>query len=223
MNKDNTTTMNAKEYDRAINDIIPYYKEFHDQTISVIKNMLFNEIKWLDLGCGTGSLANKAKDIFPKVQFVMVDPSQKMLEKARKNNNTIKAKYLNCGSEAIMFNHQFNVVTAIQAHHYMKKEIRVKATKNVYQALCKGGVYITFENVIPETDEVKNFELQRWGTYQLEHGRSIKEVEKHLSRCGVNYFPLTINEHFKLLKSIGFTIVHIFWYSFMQVGIYAIK
>lgn len=28
--------------------------------------MRFMEINWLDLGCGTGTLANKAKDVFPK-------------------------------------------------------------------------------------------------------------------------------------------------------------
>lgn len=223
MAKDNLTPINVKEYDSEIKSVIPYYEEFHKQTISVIKNMRFMEINWLDLGCGTGTLANKAKDVFPKVHFVMADPSEKMLERARINNKTLKAKYLNCGSETIEFNNQFNVVTTIQVHHYLQMDVRKKATKNIYQALCLGGIYITFENVVPESKEITSFELQRWGMYQQEHGKSVNEVENHLSRCGVNYFPLSINEHIKLLKSIGFTLVHVFWYSFMQVGIYAIK
>lgn len=223
MAKNNLTPIDAKDYDNEIKNTIPYYDEFHNQTISLIKSMNFNKISWLDLGCGTGSLASKAKNVFSKVEFVMVDPSKEMLNQAYIKNKTIKAKYLNCSSEAIRFENQFNVVTAIQVHHYLQKKIRKKVSENIYQALSNGGIYITFENVIPESKKVKAFELQRWGIYQQEYGKSLTEVKKHLSRCEVDYFPLTINEHIKLLKSVGFSIVHIFWYSYMQAGIYAIK
>ena len=43
------------------------------------------------------------------------------------------------------------------------------------------------------------------------------------SRCGKDYFPLTMFQHIELLKSIGFSKVHIFWISYMQMGIYAIN
>lgn len=223
MQNDNTTPMSAKNYDSQISLTIPYYEEFHKQTFSVVKNMYFKKIDWLDLGCGTGVLANKAFKLFHNVKFTMVDPSEKMLETAKKNNASSQAMYVCAGSDNINFIDEFDVITAIQSHHYMHKDERKKASENVYRALHKGGIYITFENVIPETEEIRNLELQRWGTYQKEHGKSDDEVRKHIARCGVNYFPITIKQHIELLEETGFRNIHVFWYSYMQAGIYAMK
>lgn len=220
---DNMTPINAKEYDSKINDTIPYYEEFYKQTLSVIELMEFSHMKWLDLGCGTGTLERKAAELFKNVRFTMVDPSEMMLEKAREKNPDIQADYVCASSDEINYENEFNVVTAIQSHHYMQEDTRKKATSNVYNALCTGGIYLTFENVVPESTNVKQFELQRWGRYQLEHGKSKEEVETHIARCGVNYFPLMMNQHVNLLKEVGFKEVHVFWYSYMQMGIYAIK
>lgn len=223
MEDNNTTPMSAVEYDKEIGHTIPYYEEFHRQTIDVIRNMGFRKVNWLDLGCGTGMLVHKAKKIFSEAQFVLADPSKEMLEKARQNNPDIKARYVAGGSESMNFHREFQVVTAIQSHHYMYPEVRKQATWNVYQALCEGGIYITFENVIPFADEVKELELRRWGKYQQEHGKTKEEAESHIARCGVNYFPLTMEQHIELLKAAGFKWIHVFWYSYMQAGLYAIK
>ena len=87
----------------------------------------------------------------------------------------------------------------------------------------KGGIYISFENVVPSDEEIKNKELLRWGKYQQRHGKTETEAKAHNARCGVNYFPLTVEEHIELVKKTGFKYVHVFWYSYMQMGIYAIK
>lgn len=191
----NTTPMSAKEYDMKINSTVPYYTEFYDQTLNVVAQKNFSAIKWLDLGCGTGLLESKAIGLFPDIQFVMIDPSEKMLEQAKEKNINVKAQYICTRSDSINFCDEFEVVSAIQSHHYMNQEEREKATHNVHYALRKGGIYITFENVIPESPEVKEFGLQRWGKYQLEQGKSEQEVKEHIARCGVNYFPLIINQH----------------------------
>lgn len=86
-----------------------------------------------------------------------------------------------------------------------------------------GEIYICFENVIPKDEEIKSFELLRWGSYQQRHGKTEEEAKVHIARCGVHYFPLTVNQHMELLKEMGFRKIHIFWYSYMQMGIYGIK
>ena len=66
-------------------------------------------------------------------------------------------------------------------------------------------------------------ELLRWGRYQQRHGKTEAEALAHNARCGTSYFPLTVREHIDLLKSTGFTDVHVFWYSYMQMGVYAFR
>ncbi|MDO4965207.1 MAG: class I SAM-dependent methyltransferase [Lachnospiraceae bacterium] len=223
MIKDNSTTLNAKQYDNAISDTLPYYMDFFEQTFEVVEQCGFEQLKWLDLGCGTGTLEEKALKRFGDIHFVLVDPSSEMLYMAKEKLKNEDVQYLNCGSDSIDFKDCFNVVTAIQSHHYMKEQERVKATKNVLNALKDGGIYICFENVIPDDESVKDFELARWGIYQIRHGKTEAEAKEHNARCGVNYYPITVDRHIDILRKAGFRHIHVFWYSYMQMGIYAIK
>lgn len=223
MKNDNTTPMSAKEYDMKINDTIPYYSEFYNQTFDIVEQCDFGKIDWLDLGCGTGSLEEQAFRRFPDICFTLVDPSEKMLEQAEEKLKDRAVQFICAGSDTIDFENRFDVVTAIQSHHYMQEEERKKATKAVHQALKKGGIYICFENVIPEDEAIKRFELHRWARYQERHGKTKEEAAAHNARCGKNYFPLTVAQHIKLFKKSGFSKVHVFWYSYMQMGIYGIK
>lgn len=223
MQNDNTTPMSAGAYDKEINNTIPYYSEFYNQTFDVIEQCDYKELHWLDLGCGTGSLEKLAIKRFSNPQFVLVDPSEKMLEKAKEKLKDQNIQYICGNSVSIDFDSAFDVVTAIQSHHYMHEDERKKATENVYKSLKKGGIFISFENVVPEDTEIKEMELLRWGRYQQRHGKTEAETKAHNARCGVNYFPLTVPEHIRLLKQTGFQHVHVFWYSYMQMGIYGVK
>lgn len=223
---DNTTPLSAGEYDSKINKTIPFNSEFYAQAIDVIEQCGFSSIRWLDLGCGTGALEERALMRFPDARFVLVDPSDKMLEQAKEKidaHDKKETEYVTAGSADISFTEEFDVVTAIQSHHYMKEEERERALANVYRALKDGGIFVCFENVIPEDETVKARELLRWGRYQVRHGKTPEEALEHNRRCGVNYFPLTVPQHIDLLKKSGFRFVHVFWISYMQMGIYGVK
>ena len=142
MDNDNSTPMAAKEYDEIINQTIPYYSEFYSQTLDVVEQCGFQEIDWLDLGCGTGFLEEFAYQRFSEIRFVLVDPSEKMLEQAKMKLKNSSLQYICSSSDSICFSNCFDVVTAIQSHHYMHEKERKKATECVYQALKKGGIYI---------------------------------------------------------------------------------
>ena len=220
---DNSTPLSAGEYDSQINKTIPFLSEFYVQTIDVVEQCGYGQIRWLDLGCGTGTLEELALRRFPEAHFVLVDPSEKMLEQAEAKLRGHEMDYLCAKSADIGFEEGFEVVTAIQSHHYMHAEERERAVEQVYRALKKDGIFVCFENVVPEDGAVKARELLRWGRYQQRHGKTAEEALAHNARCGVNYFPLTVEEHIGLLEKTGFRAVHVFWISYMQMGVYALK
>ena len=80
-----------------------------------------------------------------------------------------------------------------------------------------------FENFAISDETTRNIALKRWGEFQLSKGRLQQDVVNHLDRYGKEYFPITVDEHIALLKDCGFNHVQVFWQSYMQVGIYAIK
>ena len=85
MTNDNTTPMAAKEYDKMINNTIPYYPDFYLQTLDVIEQCNFEKINWLDLGCGTGTQEELALKKIQGSGFVLVGIYKNQVQQNKKN------------------------------------------------------------------------------------------------------------------------------------------
>lgn len=227
MSNDNITSHNSTEYDEKILVTIPNYGLFHKEIINLVNCFNPNPEKWLDTGCGTGSFSLLASNEFYKTEFVLADPSEDMLKIAKKKNlnNNFKVEVLESTStqELCLSDEYFDVITAIQAHHYLDENERKKATSNCFRMLKNNGIYITFENTRPFTRKGIDIAKKRVEEFQIKNGKSEEEVIKFSKRFDTEYFPININQHLDLLYEIGFTYVEVFWYSYMQAGFYAIK
>lgn len=53
---DNQSAFRSNDYDRKIKQTLPYYDQFYEQVIELIKVMNDNAVRWLDIGCGTGKM-----------------------------------------------------------------------------------------------------------------------------------------------------------------------
>ena len=219
---DNATSHSAVEYDSGVVKTIPYYREFHPQALDLIRQK--GDVKTaLDVGCGTGLFEAMLLEAFPEVQITAVDSSEQMLEKAKERISSEQIQYLCRRAEEMDYESAFDVVTAIQVHHYLHEDQRELATRNAYRALKPGGLYISFENVIPGEAELRAPELERWKRFQVHQGKTPEQAEAHAQRCGVNYFPISVEQHIALLRKTGFQLVYVFWKSYMQMGILGIK
>ncbi len=221
---DNTTPFKVSAYDENVRKVIPFYDELSEQVISVIAAHLpEHKINLLDTGCGTGTFALKALERLDIQRLTLCDPSENMLSDARTKLAGRKCEFFGFGSQDMQFENEFDVVTAIQSHHYFDRQTREKAVVNCFKALKKGGIFIYFENTAPLTETGKEILLRRLGEYQLSAGRTQEETQAHLARYGVEYFPINIKEHLQMLENTGFAACELFWHSFMQSGFYAVK
>jgi tRNA (cmo5U34)-methyltransferase len=230
---DNTTPYRACEYDKNVRQTIPYYELFHAETVDLAKMLKPHAKLWLDTGCGTGYLVERAFPHFQDTVFVLADPSEAMLNEAKKRLQMIPANHkkfiYSTGSGDLRGNLQGKldtkpeIITAIMCHHYYKPEKRWDATATCFEMLVPEGIYITFENIRPCCEEAVELSLKRWRRFQISQRRSMADVEAHIKRFDMEYFPITVSEHLNLLNSCGFRLADIFWYSQMQAGFYAIK
>lgn len=214
----------AESYDRDILNTIPYYDEVYNQIADVVSVAFLNKaVSWLDVGCGTGKMAEVALEQCNVEKMICIDNSSAMLEVARQKIRFFYVAFLKLPMEGIDYDSQFDVISSILVNHYLSYEERRIAVRNCYHALKEKGIFITFENFAPCDEAMKNLYLKRWKKYQYSKGKSIEECEKHLSRYNTEYFPITIQEQIKILRDCGFMSVEIFWCSYMQVGILARK
>ena len=221
---DNVTPFKVSAYDENVRGVIPFYDELHEQAISVIRaHFKDRKISLLDTGCGTGTFALKALERLDIQRLTLCDPSENMLADAKAKLAGKSCEFFGYGSEKMQFENEFDVVTAIQSHHYFDRQTREKAVANCFKALKKGGIFIYFENTAPLTEKGKEILLRRLGEYQLSAGRTQEETDAHLARYGAEYFPINIKEHLQMLENTGFAACELFWASYMQCGFYAVR
>lgn len=224
--KDNKSAYNANIYDENIVNTLPYYKEYSAQIIDLVNATGKKGITWLDTGCGTGTLAVRVLGERDDVSFTLCDPSEQMLDIAKDKLSGLEARnirFFNVSSGEISFSEEFDVVTAVQSHHYLQMDERKKAVKNCYNALKEGGIFVAFENIKMSTDESDELTLKRWVHFLEEHGNSPEKVEMQLTRRGTEVLPITIEQHIEILRECGFRSVNVLWASYLQAGVWGIK
>jgi tRNA (cmo5U34)-methyltransferase len=224
---DNASAHRSAFYDAQIRKTMPYYEFFHKETVSLVHSILRSPRLWLDTGCGTGSLVVKALDGFPDTRFLLADPSREMLAVAKgKIKNVQRVMFMEPVSTQglrSVVKEKFDVITAIQAHHYLSIDERRAATETCFELMNEGGVYVTFENVRPITRRGVDIGKARWAAYQIADGKNREDACRHIARFDKEYFPITVEEHFQLYRNCGFAVVELFWYSYMQAGFYCLK
>ena len=221
--EDNKSAFGAEEYDIKIKKTLPYYDDFFEQIIELVDVCNYKTVKWLDVGCGTGKMAERALEKFKIEQFVCCDCSEKMLEIAKNRCPFSNVEFVLANLLNISYRNEFEIITAIQVNHYLQKEERKLALQKCYEALKENGLFISFENFAPFSELGKRLYLDKWKEYQIRQGKTVTECEKHRERYGKDYFPITLTEHISLMHDCGFRVVEILWISNMQVGIWGMK
>lgn len=226
----NTTSHKAIDYDRQVQQVIPFYASLHNETIDLVHIVNPKPSVWLDTGGGTGTLIDAALPLFPTTQFFLADPSKAMLLEAKQRfasqpeNRVNVLPPMSSGELSTHFPTLCpDVITAIMSHHYLQPFDRREAVQACYHLLAPGGLFITFENIDRSTERGREIGLERWKQFQVAQGRPSDVVDQHLTRFNTKYFPITISSHLMMLKEIGFQTVEIFWHSYMQAGFYALK
>lgn len=220
---DNISAFDSKEYDMQIKRTLPYYDEIYQQVVDLVKTCNPNALNWLDVGCGTGKMAEIAFKNIEVEKFTFCDCSFKMLEIAKERFPYPNTEFILCDIQEISHFNEYDVITAIQVNHYLQREERKKAVQSCYQSLKENGIFISFENFAPFSDFGEKIYLNRWEEYQKKQGRTSLETNNHINRYNRDYFPITITEHLELFNNCGFRAAEILWVSNMQVGIWGIK
>jgi tRNA (cmo5U34)-methyltransferase len=221
---DNTTPHAAGDYEEEVRRTIPFHATLLDQAVDAALGAAPAPGRWLDTGCGPGRLTAVARARAPRVSFWLADPSPSMLDLARANNADLGVdRFLLAPSDALPDAGPFDVITAVQCHHYYAAPAgRERALRRCRALLAPGGALVVFENVRAETARGHEVQRCRWAAWQRAEGRTQEAVDAHLAREGTKFFPLRVSDHVALLGRVGFTTVEVIWRAYGQAGLLAL-
>ena len=221
------------EFNKSITDEFDYHIKkslsFYDEIQEIICNLsdffICENHPIYDLGCSLGEtmkrINNRHKD--KNLEFIGVDNSSFMIEKAKQVSSNKNTTFINTPIESFLFNSKTNLVLSVLSLQFCKLEDREKIVSRVYNALNVGGAFIFVEKVYANNSQIQDIFTQSLHDNKLKNGFIEKEIMDKDKSLRSKLIPLTSKENLTMLSNVGFQKIDIFYKNLNFSGIIAIK
>ena len=212
----------AKEFDEIIIKLIPYYHQMLDALITSIPFEKNDEIKVIDLGCGTGTISKMVKESYPFASIHCVDIAKNMIEIAKhKLSKYSDITYENADLTQYFFTNSYDVVlSSLTLHHLVTDKDKINFYTKVYHALNSNGVFYNADNVIGSNEAMQENNMLHWKNF-MRKTVSEEEIEQTwIKRYLEEDRPAKLIDQLNWLKDIGFVDIDVIWkyYNFAVYG-----
>lgn len=209
----------SEVYDNLVQKTIPKYDEMIQALVNAIPEK--ENLRILDLGCGTGNITQKVKERFPDAKITCLDISDKMIEVAKEK----LAEYDNIefvlGDFTIVdiIDDYDAIISSLALHHIKDENDKRAMYQCIYDSLKQDGVFYNAD--VMEASSKYNTKLNERITdkYMAEKQLSIDEMQEHKSKRKHNDHPITLKDHIKLLEDVGFKEIDVIW-KYYQNAVY---
>ncbi|MDJ0533233.1 MAG: class I SAM-dependent methyltransferase [Xenococcaceae cyanobacterium MO_207.B15] len=208
---------------KIIRRLIPYYEQMLDALVAALPFERFQSIRVVDLGCGTGTIARRIKDIYPQAQITCVDIAEKMLLLAQAKLSDVDndVRYQLANFEDYQFDTTYDVaVSSLALHHLVSDNDKIKFYHQIYDCLTPGGVFYNADLILGSSSHLQECYMEKWREYMLLQV-SLEEIEqKWLPQHYEEDCPASLMSQLAWLQDIGFTEVDVIWkyYNFSVYG-----
>jgi|BioPla2DNA2_1021312.scaffolds.fasta_scaffold27589_3 tRNA (cmo5U34)-methyltransferase len=214
----------AKEFDRVILKLIPFYEEMIKALILSIPFKKEELIKVIDLGCGTGTIASKIKETFPNSRISCLDIAENMIKMAQiKLGENKKVVYHIGDFYSFDFDKKYDVViSSLALHHLAEDEDKKMFYQKIYNALTDRGVFYNADVVLGSNNYLQELYMTKWKEF-MSKNVSWDEIEnKWIMKYKDEDRPTGLIKHIKWLEEIGFKNVDVVWkyYNYAVYGGY---
>lgn len=167
----------------------------------------------LDLGCGSGALAEILLDRFPESSVTLLDFSSNMLEVAERRLHRFSGRIkFSCSTFEEMPAGPYDAVVSTLALHHLESADEKRAQySRILRSLTPGGCFWQGEYVISSSPEDTASNEAAWGEWLRSQGFSEDEVRQLHERVAANDRPAPLIDHLAWLREAGFTRVDCTW------------
>lgn len=192
-----------RSYDETIRRFIPGYEAMLE---SASRELVRNgpEVV-LDLGAGTGALAEAIllADDDVTVELIDIDPEMLAQARARLASFAARARF-----SGISFLGPLPLCDGASAslslHHIRTLDAKRSLYRRIHEALRPGGVFVNADAAVPAEPSAREEVLRQWVEHMMSCGIGESEGYEHLERWGGEdtYFPL--EDELEAVEAAGF-------------------
>jgi tRNA (cmo5U34)-methyltransferase len=212
----------AKEFDDIIVKLIPYYDQMIRALIDTIPFSMDSNIRIIDLGCGTGTIAKSISDQFPNSKIVCLDIASNMIDIAKHKLSKHKdTKFIISDFSNADFKDKFDVVfSSLALHHLETDNDKQKFYTKIYNLLNDSGIFFNADVVLASTDYLQRLYMIRWIEYMNKNVSKDEIYNNWIPKYKSEDRPAGLIEQLKWLDDIGFKSVDVIWkyYNFCVYG-----
>jgi tRNA (cmo5U34)-methyltransferase len=205
----------ARIFDKVIVQLIPYYNRMVDALVSAVPFGKNDSFKVVDLGCGTGTIANILKRKFSKAKVVCFDIAENMIEQAKKNlKDYDDIEYVLGDFSKTGFSMKCDMVlSSLALHHMVTDREKENFYAQIYKNLSKGGGFYNADVVLGSNKVIQKVYMDKWKEFMLNRITE-EEVERTYEKYHSEDHPAQLMKQLKWLEGIGFKDVDVIWKHF---------
>ncbi|MCC6391653.1 MAG: class I SAM-dependent methyltransferase [Bryobacterales bacterium] len=199
-----------REYDGIIRAYIPYYEESRAVQLDLLAAAdIPAHARIVDLGGGTGSLAQAILERFPSSSVLVRDIDPEMLTLARTRLAPFAHRVeLSRGSFADPLPSADAVLCAFALHHIPALERKAEAYQRIRHALRPGGVFLNTDAVSgPLWPSLR----EQWAVFMAGMGFTLEQAYGNLDSWAAEDTCFSVHQEFSAMMQGGFESPECFW------------
>lgn len=191
------------EYDKTIATLIPHYSELIDAAAAAVDIIARNTPAVVDLGTGSGALAQRILKVRPKARLMGIDSDGTMLDAAIRRLRG-KIQSIEEDFERIHIPRCDVVSASFALHHVPTGRRKAALYKRCFTSLRPGGMFVSADCYLASTSQVQKRHRQAWLDH-LKKNYSAKKAENFLRTWAKEDVYFTLDREIELLRDAGFT------------------
>ena len=210
----------APDFDRLIVSLIPNYPQMVEALVAAMPFEYSAPIRVIDLGCGTGTVAQAVLKLFPNANITCLDLVENMIALAQaKLAHNPRVRFV--VGDFTTFDGEYDaVISSLALHHLVTDADKKHFYQRIYARLSTGGVFYNGDVVLASSDFLQATYMRKWRAF-MRRSISDEEIEgKWIPSYEAEDRPAKLMDQLAWLGEIGFADVDVLWkdYNFAVYG-----
>jgi tRNA (cmo5U34)-methyltransferase len=202
----------ARDYDRIIRTFIPGYEQMLETICWWLSRVIPQDGTIIELGGGTGALAEAVLTNLPKARMEIWDIDATMLAVAAERLQRFSQRVtLREKSFADRLDRCDAVIATLSLHHIPTLDAKGSVYQNIFEALASPGIFLNGDCTIDATEPAHGILVRYWLDFMAVHGISEEEGRQHLEDWSKEDTYQQIYDELAAFAQAGFRRPEVFW------------